>query len=46
MSKYVDVTSITQVVGCVFNNPNILDQTDKYKITTFFNKNVKPLKML
>ena len=33
MSKYVDITSITQVVGCVFNNPNILDQTDKYKIT-------------
>lgn len=33
MSKYVDVSSITQVVGCVFNNPNILDQTDKYKIT-------------
>ena len=32
-SKYVDVTAITQVIGCVFNNPSLLDQTDKYSIT-------------
>lgn len=33
MSKYVDVTSIAQVIGCVFKNPSILDATDKYIIT-------------
>ena len=32
-SKYVDVTAIMQVVGNVFNNPQILDFTDKYTIT-------------
>jgi replicative DNA helicase len=32
-SKYVDVTAIMQVIGCVFNNPSLLDQTDKYSIT-------------
>ena len=29
-SKFVDITSITQVIGTVYNNPSILDQTDKY----------------
>ena len=33
VSKYVDVTAIMQVVGNVFNNPQILDFTDKYTIT-------------
>lgn len=33
MSKFVDVTSIMQVIGCVYNNPSILEQTDKYIIT-------------
>lgn len=31
-SKYVDTTSVMQVIGCVFNNPEILDITDKYTI--------------
>lgn len=34
-SKYVDVTSIMQVIGCIFNNPNLLDYTDKYTITEY-----------
>ena len=32
-NKYVDVTSIIQVIGNVYNNPNILDFDDKYIIT-------------
>lgn len=32
-SKYVDNIAITQVIGCVFNSPNLLDYTDKYIIT-------------
>lgn len=32
-SKYIDITAIMQVVGNVFNNPQILDFTDKYTIT-------------
>ena len=32
-SKYVDVPSIMQVIGCVYNNPSLLDFTDKYTIT-------------
>lgn len=32
-SKYVDVSSIMQVIGCVYNNPSLLDMTDKYSIT-------------
>ena len=32
-SKYVDLTSIIQVIGCVYNNPQLLDFTDKYNIT-------------
>ena len=31
-SKYVDTTSIMQVIGCVFNSPNLLEITDKYSI--------------
>lgn len=31
-SKYVDITSIIQVIGCVYNNPQLLDFTDKYTI--------------
>lgn len=33
MSKYIDTTAIVQVIGCVFNNPQILDFTDKYVVT-------------
>lgn len=32
-SKYVDTTSIMQVIGCIYNNPSLLDQTEKYIIT-------------
>ena len=32
-SKFVDTTSIMQVIGCVFNTPQLLDYTDKYVIT-------------
>ena len=32
-NKYVDVAAITQVIGCVLNNPTILDDTDKYVIS-------------
>lgn len=31
-SKYVDVSAITQVIGCVLKNPALLDDTDKYVI--------------
>lgn len=29
---YIDVAAITQIIGCVFNNPAILDSTDQYVI--------------
>ena len=32
-SKYIDTSSIVQVIGCVYNNPKILDYDDKYVIT-------------
>lgn len=32
-SKYVDMTAITQVVGCVYNDPTLLDITEKYRIS-------------
>ena len=32
-SKYIDTTAIMQVIGNVFNNPQLLDFTDKYTIT-------------
>lgn len=32
-SKYVDPVAITQVIGCVFNSPKLLDLTDKYTVT-------------
>ena len=31
-NKYVDITAIMQVIGSVFNNPQLLDFTDKYTI--------------
>ena len=31
-SKYTDPTATMQVIGCVFNNPKLLDITDKYSI--------------
>ena len=31
-SRYNDPTATMQVIGCVFNNPGILDITDKYTI--------------
>ena len=31
-SKYVDSTATMQVIGCVFNMPQLLDFTDKYTI--------------
>ena len=32
-SKYVDTTSIIQIIGCVYNNLRLLDITDRYTIT-------------
>ena len=32
-SKYVDIPSIVQVIGCVFKTPQLLDYTDKYVVT-------------
>lgn len=32
-SKYIDTTSCVQVIGTVFQNPSLLDITDKYQIT-------------
>lgn len=32
MSKYNDVAAIIQVIGCVYNNPEILEERDKYTI--------------
>lgn len=32
-SKYVDITAIMQVIGNVYKNPSLLDETDKYTIT-------------
>lgn len=31
-SNYIDASAITQVIGCVFNDATILDDTDKYII--------------
>ena len=31
-SKYIDPTAIIQVIGSVFNNPALLELTDKYFI--------------
>jgi replicative DNA helicase len=32
-SKYIDTSSIVQVIGCVFVNPQLLDFTDKYFVS-------------
>jgi replicative DNA helicase len=32
-SKYVDMTSVVQVIGCVYNNPSLLELTDRYIVT-------------
>ena len=34
-NKYVDVTAITQIIGNVFNDATLLDNTDKYVISEF-----------
>lgn len=31
-SKYTDSTAIMQIIGCVYNNPSLLEFTDKYVI--------------
>ena len=31
-SKYIDTTSIMQVIGCVYNTPELLEYTDRYNI--------------
>lgn len=33
MSKYISISAITNVIGNVFNNPSLLEQTDKYFFT-------------
>lgn len=32
-SKYVDTSAIIQVIGCIFNDSSILDESDKYIIS-------------
>lgn len=32
MSKYNDVAAIIQVIGCVYNNPELLEEHDRYTI--------------
>ena len=32
-SKIVDVSAVMQVIGCCYNDPHLLDLTDKYVIT-------------
>ena len=32
-SKYNDISSVMQVIGCVYLKPELLDNTDKYNIT-------------
>lgn len=32
-SKYVDISATMQVIGCVFNNPQLLDISDRYVVT-------------
>ena len=32
-SKYVDNSSIMQVIGCIYKNPSLLELTDKYSFT-------------
>ena len=32
-SKYIDTSSIVQVIGCVYKTPQLLDYSDKYSIT-------------
>ena len=32
-SKYEDLAAVAQVIGCVFNNSSLLDDTDKYVIS-------------
>jgi len=34
-SKYIDITAIMQVIGCVFNQPQLLDYDDKYKFIEY-----------
>ena len=29
-SNYYDITSIVQIIGNIYNNPDLLDATDKY----------------
>ena len=31
-SKYIDTTAVMQVIGCVFNTPQLLEFTDRYTI--------------
>ena len=33
MSKYYDTTSVMQVIGSIFKNPNLLDMEDKYRFS-------------
>ena len=32
MAKYVDLSAIIQVIGCVYNNPELLEEHDRYTI--------------
>jgi replicative DNA helicase len=31
-NSYIDLAAVTQVIGCIFNNSSILDDTDKYVV--------------
>ena len=33
MARYYDTTAVLQVIGCVFNDPSLLDMEDKYVVT-------------
>ena len=34
--KYIDISSINQVIGVIYKNPKILLQDDKYSFIEFF----------
>ena len=33
MARNYDTTAVLQVIGCVFNDPTLLDMEDKYVVT-------------
>ena len=33
MGKYIDTTAIMQVIGTIYKHPDLMEQTDKYRVT-------------